>query len=50
MMKLLRNRKGAAMLEYALLAALIALVAVVALSPLGVKIKNTFTSVDQKLP
>jgi pilus assembly protein Flp/PilA len=50
MMKLLRNRKGAAMLEYGLLAALIALVVIVTLTPLGTKLAAVFSSISGKLP
>jgi pilus assembly protein Flp/PilA len=50
MMKILQNRKGAAMLEYGLLAALIALVVIVTLTPLGTKIANVFSSISSKLP
>lgn len=41
----LTDKKGAAMVEYALLAALIAVVAVTALSTLGGSISSKFTAV-----
>ncbi len=44
------NRKGAAMLEYGLLAALIALVVIVTLTPLGTKLANVFSNISAKLP
>ena len=44
------NRKGTAMLEYGLLAALIALVVIVTLSPVGTKIAGVFTTIGSKLP
>lgn len=44
-MRMLKNRRGAAMLEYGLLAALIALVAIVALTPLGSNIAEVFDQI-----
>ena len=38
------------MLEYGLLAALIALVVIVTLSPVGTKIAGVFTTIGSKLP
>ena len=41
---------GAAAVEYALLAALIALAIVVAVTALGVKLDTVFTSITSKIP
>ncbi len=43
------DEEGAALVEYALLLGLIAVVAIVALGPLGVKVKDMFASADSKL-
>jgi pilus assembly protein Flp/PilA len=50
MVKALKNRRGAAMLEYGLLAALIALVVIVTLTPVGTQIAGVFTSIGNALP
>ena len=42
MARMLKSRRGVAMIEYALLAALIALVVAVALTPLGTAIAGIF--------
>lgn len=49
MVKTLKNRKGAAMLEYGLLAALIALVVIVTLTPVGTRIAKVFKNIDTEL-
>jgi len=43
--KLLRDEAGATAIEYGLIAALIAVACIVALTSLGGKLSNTFTSV-----
>lgn len=45
----LANKKGAAMVEYALLAALIAVVAVSALTTLGTNISTKFSSIANSI-
>lgn len=45
-----RNQKGQAMVEYGLIIALIAVVVIVALGPLGTKIKEMFTDVAGSIP
>ncbi len=45
-----KNQKGAAMIEYALLAALIALAAIGTLTLIGGGINNVFDTVLKKLP
>ena len=45
----LSNKKGAAMVEYALLAALIAVVAVSALTTLGTNISTKFSSIANSM-
>ena len=49
MVRILKNRKGVTMIEYALLAALVAVAAVTILGTLGTNINNTFTNVSKKL-
>ena len=49
MFKLL-NRKGAAMLEYGLLAALIALVVVLSLTTVGTRLQGVFNRVAGSIP
>ncbi len=48
--KFLRDEEGATAIEYALIAALIAVVIAVALGPLGLKIKALFESITASLP
>jgi pilus assembly protein Flp/PilA len=48
--KFLRDEEGATAIEYALIAALIAVVIAVALSPLGTKIAAIFTGITSTLP
>jgi pilus assembly protein Flp/PilA len=43
--KLVRNKKGATAIEYGLIAALIAVAAITAMSNLGTKLKGTFSNV-----
>lgn len=43
------DRRGVTMLEYGLIAALVAVVAVTALATLGTNLSGTFTSVSDKL-
>jgi pilus assembly protein Flp/PilA len=45
MRKFLKNNKGATAIEYGLIAALIAVAAISAMSALGSKLSNTFTNV-----
>ncbi len=44
-----RRQKGVTMIEYALIAALIAVVAIVALTSIGTNLTATFTSIATKL-
>lgn len=44
-----RAQKGVTMIEYALIAALIAVAAIVALTTLGGDVKNTFTGVSTQM-
>lgn len=44
-----KNQKGAAMIEYALLAALIALAAILVLTNLGSGVKDVFTDIQTAL-
>lgn len=44
MRKMLKNEKGATAIEYGLIAALIAVAAIGAMSSLGTKLKGTFTN------
>ena len=46
MRKFLKNNKGATAIEYGLIAALIAVAAISAMSALGTKLKNTFSNVS----
>ncbi len=45
-----RNEEGQDLLEYALLVALIAIVAVASVTAAGVKVGDIFTSIVSKLP
>jgi pilus assembly protein Flp/PilA len=47
--KFLKNDKGATAIEYGLIAALIAVAAIGAMSSLGTKLTNTFNSVGNNL-
>lgn len=47
--KLIRNSKGATAIEYGLIAALIAVAAITALTSVGSKLGNTFNNVSNKL-
>ena len=49
MRKFLKNNKGATAIEYGLIAALIAVAAITAMSTLGTKLGNTFNNVSGKL-
>jgi pilus assembly protein Flp/PilA len=44
MRKFLKNNKGATAIEYGLIAALIAVAAITAMSALGTKLRNTFNN------
>ena len=44
-----KDESGAALIEYALLAALIAVVAIVAMTDVGTEVKKTFQKVHSKL-
>jgi pilus assembly protein Flp/PilA len=46
---LVKNSKGATAIEYGLIAALIAVAAIGAMSTLGGKLKNTFTNVSNNM-
>ena len=45
----IKNSKGATAIEYGLIAALIAVAAIGAMSTLGTKLKNTFSNVSNNL-
>ncbi|MDB5662932.1 MAG: Flp family type IVb pilin [Sphingomonas bacterium] len=47
--KLLRNDKGATAIEYGLIAALIAVAAITAMSSLGSQLTNTFNNVTTNM-
>lgn len=47
--KMLKNEKGATAIEYGLIAALIAVAAIGAMSSLGTKLGGTFNNVSNKL-
>jgi pilus assembly protein Flp/PilA len=47
--KMFRNEKGATAIEYGLIAALIAVAAIGAMSTLGTNLGNTFNNVSGKL-
>lgn len=47
--KLLKNNKGATAIEYGLIAALIAVAAITAMTSLGTKLSNTFNNVGGNL-
>ena len=46
---LIKNSKGATAIEYRLIAALIAVAAITAMSGLGSKLSNTFNNVSSKM-
>jgi pilus assembly protein Flp/PilA len=48
--RFLKNESGATAIEYGLIAALVAVVLVTALSAMGTKLSGTFDTVSQKLP
>ncbi len=47
--KIMKNEEGATAIEYGLIAALIAVAAVTAMSQVGGTLTNTFTNVDEKM-
>ena len=47
--KLFKNEEGATAIEYGLIAALIAVAAITAMSSLGTNLSNTFNSVSNSL-
>lgn len=47
--KLIRDERGATAIEYGLIAALIAVAAITALTSVGSKLGNTFNNVSNKL-
>ena len=47
--KMMKNEKGATAIEYGLIAALIAVAAITAMSTVGSKLTNTFHNVSNKL-
>ena len=48
-LKLIKNNKGATAIEYGLIAALIAVACITALTSVGTKLSGTFTNVAGKL-
>jgi pilus assembly protein Flp/PilA len=46
---IIRNNKGATAIEYGLIAALIAVAAITAMSNLGTELSNTFNTVSNKM-
>lgn len=48
-LKLIKNNKGATAIEYGLIAALIAVAAIAALSTVGSELTNTFNKVGNEL-
>ena len=48
--KLANNEDGAALVEYGMLVALIAVVCIVAVTNIGTKISKAFNTIDTKLP
>ena len=48
--KLVNNEDGAALVEYGMLVALIAVVCIVAVTNIGTKISKAFNTIDTKLP
>jgi pilus assembly protein Flp/PilA len=48
-LKLIKNNKGATAIEYGLIAALIAVAAIAAMSNIGTKLGSTFNNVSSKL-
>lgn len=49
LVRVLRNNKGATAIEYGLIAALIAVAAIGAMSAIGSKLSSTFSNVSNKL-
>ncbi|MEQ1548265.1 MAG: Flp family type IVb pilin [Chakrabartia sp.] len=47
--KMIKNNKGATAIEYGLIAALIAVAAITAMTSLGTKLGDTFNNVSTKL-
>jgi len=47
--KLIKNEKGATAIEYGLIAALIAVAAITAMSGIGDQLSNTFTNVSNAM-
>ena len=47
--KIFKNEEGATAIEYGLIAALIAVAAITAMSSLGTNLSNTFTKVSNRL-
>ena len=45
----IRDEEGASLVEYAILAALISVVAIAIIGDVGTKVKDTFTSINNKL-
>ena len=48
--RFLKDESGATAIEYGLIAALVAVVLVTALTAMGTKLSGTFTTVSSKLP
>ena len=49
-MRLLKNRKGVTMVEYGLIASLVSIAAIAALTAIGPKVKAAFDKVNAALP
>lgn len=50
LVRLVKDEEGATMIEYALLAALISVVAITMITNVGTKVNTTFDSVNNALP
>ena len=50
MTRFMKDESGATAIEYGLIAALVAVVLVTALTAMGTKLSGTFTTVSSKLP
>ena len=49
-LKFLKDEEGVTAIEYGLIAALVAVAIIVALTTLGTKVSNTFSTVSGKMP
>jgi len=50
LLKFLKEEEGVTAIEYGLIAALVAVAIIVALTTLGTKVSNTFSTVSGKMP